>query len=72
MVQAILIKGGCEAVELAPMRDAPRIQKLSGRAIDLVIFDSSNSLVAIDKFVAMTSAEFGDCCLIAMHPLDKG
>ena len=70
MVQAMLVNGGCEAVEMAPMRDALRLQKLSGRAIDLVIFDSSNILVGIDQFTATISADLEDCYFIAMHPVN--
>jgi len=70
MVQAMLVKGGCEAVEMAPMRDALRVQQLSGRTIDLVIFNSSNVLVGIDQFTATTSADLEDCYFIAMHPVN--
>jgi signal transduction histidine kinase len=70
MVQAMLVKGGCEAVEMAPMRDALRVQQLSGRAIDLVIFDSSNVLIGIEQFTATIAADLEDCCFIAMHPVN--
>jgi hypothetical protein len=68
LLYSILAAGGCESVELAPMRDALRIQKLSGRPIDVVFFDSSNLLIPIDRFIQVTGEGAQDIRYVAMHP----
>jgi len=68
LMYSILAAGGCESVEIAPMRDVLRIQKLSGRPIDVVFFDSSNLLIPIDRFVEMTGKEAEHIRHVAMHP----
>lgn len=68
LLYSILAAGGCESVELAPMRDALRIQKLSGRPIDVVFFDSSNLLIPIDRFIQMTGEGAQHIPYVAMHP----
>ncbi len=69
MVQSLLIFGGCDSVEIAPARDALRIQKLAGRATDVLLFDSSNLKLPIDRFVKLAVNSEDQVRLIAMHPI---
>jgi hypothetical protein len=68
-VQSLLIFGGCDSVEIAPARDALRIQKLAGRATDVLLFDSSNLKLPIDRFVKLAVNSEDQVRLIAMHPI---
>ena len=69
MVQSLLISGGSDSVEIAPARDAVRIQKLAGRAVDVLLFDSSNLQLPIDRFVKLAVNSEDQVRLIAMHPI---